>query len=798
MAAKPPTGRLAAGPASNGGARHIAPWATFRDQDEENADLVFPLFLDTYAEMDSNGQVAALLRLIDWAVRNYDFQLHPGDLSGPLLEKLAADTHHQIAGTQVNDEHAAETARVQRRRVLRDILRSLSASHSVFELVGDYDDDQAWRLQDLAFVDPKKLSRWHFGPDDRVEQIDMWGTWPPTELPASRLAVFRFDASPRHPYGQSLLRPLYEDWIAKDRLVRVNMLSHERAGMGIPTVEMSDEAQSAHEAKYLEIVTGIAAGEESGVVMPAGASFDIKGIKGVLPDTLASIRYHDEAMSRTMQGQVAQLGQTENGSGSYALSTSLFDLLDEARDMVAGWIAEAYTEQVVARWCEYNGVELARMPAVRAKRPEPVPVPLQPTDYVALAEAGFIDPAQQAVREAIAKRFGLPLPENAAGVDPAAAAAAKASAALASATKAQADAMGVLIRSGVAPDSAAAQVGLPALEFTGAVPVTLRLPEADAKQLEGGALANGHGRHTDLPGTTPPPVSSSTERAPHAASCRRLAAAPEPDANPGVGHRQLSAVERRARVAFAAIDTDWLSSVDVISAIYQQIRTALTDLAVTFIAATDLLGQPDELAPALRDHLTAQVPGDLVDQAATELAKAAAAGAQQVTDEFTRQGATDVPPGDPEYTDRAASEAALVADQLAVTTAEQAVAAAIRNDGPDDTPAAVADHVRGELEDLTAAHTDRLARGGVARAQRTGRAATIRRHEADVVGIYSSELLDSNTCTACSHVDGTEYPDLDSAMADYPTGGYRGCEGGDQCRGTLVAIHASEQEVTVR
>lgn len=51
--------------------------------------------------------------------------------------------------------------------------------------------------------------------------------------------------------------------------------------------------------------------------------------------------------------------------------------------------------------------------------------------------------------------------------------------------KAKADAMGVLIRAGVAPESAAAQVGLTGVEFTGAVPVSLRLPEADASALEG-------------------------------------------------------------------------------------------------------------------------------------------------------------------------------------------------------------------------------------------------------------------------------------------------------------------------
>lgn len=52
------------------------------------------------------------------------------------------------------------------------------------------------------------------------------------------------------------------------------------------------------------------------------------------------------------------------------------------------------------------------------------------------------------------------------------------------AIKAKADAMGVLIRAGVDPDDAATRVGLPGVRFTGAVPVSLRLPETDAASLE--------------------------------------------------------------------------------------------------------------------------------------------------------------------------------------------------------------------------------------------------------------------------------------------------------------------------
>ncbi len=50
--------------------------------------------------------------------------------------------------------------------------------------------------------------------------------------------------------------------------------------------------------------------------------------------------------------------------------------------------------------------------------------------------------------------------------------------------KAKADAMGALIRSGVEPKEAAQTVGLGELAFTGAVPVSLRLPTAEAGALE--------------------------------------------------------------------------------------------------------------------------------------------------------------------------------------------------------------------------------------------------------------------------------------------------------------------------
>ena len=50
--------------------------------------------------------------------------------------------------------------------------------------------------------------------------------------------------------------------------------------------------------------------------------------------------------------------------------------------------------------------------------------------------------------------------------------------------KARFDALGVAIRAGVDPQDAANRVGMPGITFTGAVPVSLRVPESAASKLE--------------------------------------------------------------------------------------------------------------------------------------------------------------------------------------------------------------------------------------------------------------------------------------------------------------------------
>lgn len=94
------------------------------------------------------------------------------------------------------------------------------------------------------------------------------------------------------------------------------------------------------------------------------------------------------------------------------------------------------------------------------------------------------DGARAAIKRARGTSGLLERLSAAAGTAPQATAPASATVQDAADVKAKADALGALIRAGVEPEDAARQVGLQGIAFTGAVPVSLRQPESEARALE--------------------------------------------------------------------------------------------------------------------------------------------------------------------------------------------------------------------------------------------------------------------------------------------------------------------------
>jgi hypothetical protein len=256
--------------------------------------------------------------------------------------------------------------------------------------------------------------------------------------------------------------------------------------------------------------------------------------------------------------------------------------------------------------------------------------------------------------------------------------------------------------------------------------------------------------------------------------------------DPVVGHRQPNAFELAAGTDFEILQQQWQdATADIVSVWRTEIQAAQIDSLVEQVRAAVEAGNTTALA-----SLSAPVQGvDTLLAAMREMAEDALVGAKE---EAAAQGVSIgtinmAEQVDPLLASRAQATATLLARGISDSAARAALNLGTDALDPDDVALAV----RAHLEALTDAFLQDMIGGAMTQAQNTGRRAVMAEQPAR---IYASELLDQNTCTNCSSVDAREYSGITDAEKDYPTGGYRDCQGGPRCRGTLVAVYDEAEE----
>lgn len=293
------------------------------------------------------------------------------------------------------------------------------------------------------------------------------------------------------------------------------------------------------------------------------------------------------------------------------------------------------------------------------------------------------------------------------------------------------------------------------------------------------------------PGPPRPPLAAGRSPSRHR---RAIAGAAEPPA-PSLPDRPLrrdpSAQEVRAAVDFAAIETVHLEAVERAEALFAE-RVIPAQIAEARKAITFTKSGAKRTRVTQADMARIRVSPTGADELAAILTERANAAAAQAAAELVAQGHAVTAATE-------ASMAATIADQAAavsslsaegVTLAAQRKAVQLAGLGE---AKAIADGVVDHLSGMKHVYTlDRIA-GAVSMAQNLARAETFRKlPNATPQTYYASELLDAATCDPCADVDGTEYESIDDALEDYPTGGYRDCEGGDRCRGFVIVVAGDE------
>lgn len=396
----------------------LASWSALAvDAVETNPDLVWPKSIDVFDKMRrEDAQVGSVLRAVTLPIRKATWQIDPAGARPEVVSLVAADL-----GLQVKGQDPVAPLRTRGRfswlEHLRLALLELVYGHSFFEQVYRIEGTQA-RLHKLAWRPPRTISEIDVAKDGGLEGIRQHGLiGREVKIPVDRLVAYVNEREGGNWLGQSLLRTAYKNWLLKDRMLRAQALTVERNGLGVPvyTGAPVPEGASATEREEwlksekdagLALAKGFRAGEAAGASLPHGASLELKGVTGKLPDTDGPIRYHDEQIARAVLAHFLNLG-TE--TGSWALGSTFANFFTDSLNAVAEHIADVTQQHVVEDLVDLNWGPEEPAPRIVC---EPIGSehPVTAEAVKALIDCGAIKPDPKLEAHMRAK-YGLPAAE---------------------------------------------------------------------------------------------------------------------------------------------------------------------------------------------------------------------------------------------------------------------------------------------------------------------------------------------------------------------------------------------------
>jgi hypothetical protein len=416
---------------------HVSPFANYGgfvyDASEEAAALQWPSSVATYSRMRrTDAQIRGTFQAITLPLRRPIWALDPEDCDPKIVSQLSEDLDLPILG-QDPIKRARHRDRFSWAEHLRMALLSLAYGHACMEIVYETPakGDKTLRLRKLAPRMPETIAGIDVAPDGGLVGIKQWplqgiggsgsngqGFGKYIEIPVDKLVWYVTDKEGAAWQGQSIFRSCYRDFLLKDRLLRVQAMSIERTGMGVPVISAPENATDVIMKELQLLARNYRAGEESSGVLPYGATLKLVGIEGSIPDALPAINMHDAAIAKSMLAQFLQLGTTHGQSGNRSLGESQVDFFTLSLDAIAQTIADITTQHVVEDYVDLNWGSNVPAPKVVARAVD-ADVDIPPEVIGQLVRDGAIA-MDDTLAEWLRERYAMPKPDGSVVKDPSA------------------------------------------------------------------------------------------------------------------------------------------------------------------------------------------------------------------------------------------------------------------------------------------------------------------------------------------------------------------------------------------
>jgi hypothetical protein len=337
-----------------------------KDLGEYNPQLEGLAAVRTYEKMRrSDAQVAATLFACELPIRAASWEIKPAS-DERLDQEIAAFVRDNLfGGLEYTSPSGIKTSQSWD-DVLRNALLMLAFGASAHEEIYKIDGDRV-RLARLAPRLPATFYRWITDTDgETLLGLNQYGyrlgACESVTVPTDRLAVFTFNQEGANFFGRSMLRPAYMHWYIKHQLYRIDAIAGERNGLGVPLIEQGEGSSKEDREAAADWVQKLAAHERTGLSLPAGWKFSLKGVEGNVRDLYNSIQHHNIEISRTALAFFMNLGQGARSSGNRALADSQSDFFFLALQATADQIARTVSYTTIRQLVDFNWEGVRRYP----------------------------------------------------------------------------------------------------------------------------------------------------------------------------------------------------------------------------------------------------------------------------------------------------------------------------------------------------------------------------------------------------------------------------------------------------
>lgn len=323
---------------------------------EDNRELMFPRSSRTYGKMlREDAKVRSVYRAVTLPIRRANWQLERNGADEQIVAHVAQDLRLQVRGEAPDQPVAPQSGRVSWEKHIEHALYALAYGHMFFEQVYAEGSDGREHLVKLAPRWPGTITRINVAEDGGLESIEqathassLLGSFSGAKIPVNQLVAYVFDDVGSQWLGTSIFRPAYKHWKLKDELLRKELQTIDRNGMGVPKATAAEYAEPGEQARQVELGQELAeafrGGEAAGLSLPAGMKFELMGVSGQLVNPREAITYHDNQIAIAVLANFLNL---EGKGGSYALADTQSDFFNQSETTVAEWLADVANQHII-------------------------------------------------------------------------------------------------------------------------------------------------------------------------------------------------------------------------------------------------------------------------------------------------------------------------------------------------------------------------------------------------------------------------------------------------------------------